>query len=152
MYWHLADDAVSRPTSVFSCRDRFIVLLVDVSPWEAHRRTIGRYIASALINCASTRHYRLRLLIFIIGPGSASTNLWLINSHPHMNTTKKSKSSGILPLITLWIPEWPLQTNPCKNLDHRYTQEVYVQLCTDVFQHVYESYFGQGKSVYAMAS
>ena len=33
-----------------------------------------------------------------------------------------------------------------------YTQEVYLQLCTDVFQHVYESYFGQGKSVYAMAS
>ena len=33
-----------------------------------------------------------------------------------------------------------------------YTQEVYAQLCTDVFQHVYESYFGQGKSVYAMAS
>jgi len=33
-----------------------------------------------------------------------------------------------------------------------YTQEVYLQLCTDVFQHVYEPYFGQGKSVYAMAS
>jgi type I restriction enzyme R subunit len=33
-----------------------------------------------------------------------------------------------------------------------YTQEIYAQLCTDVFQHVYESYFGQGKSVYAMAS
>jgi type I restriction enzyme R subunit len=33
-----------------------------------------------------------------------------------------------------------------------YSQEVYVQLCIDVFQHVYESYFGQGKSVYAMAS
>ena len=33
-----------------------------------------------------------------------------------------------------------------------YTQEVYLQLCTDVFQHVYESYYGQGKSVYAMAS
>jgi type I restriction enzyme R subunit len=33
-----------------------------------------------------------------------------------------------------------------------YTREIYLQLCTDVFQHVYESYFGQGKSVYAMAS
>ena len=33
-----------------------------------------------------------------------------------------------------------------------YTKEVYAQLCIDVFQHVYESYFGQGKSVYAMAS
>jgi type I restriction enzyme R subunit len=33
-----------------------------------------------------------------------------------------------------------------------YTKEVYLQLCTDVFQHVYESYFGEGKSVYAMAS
>jgi type I restriction enzyme, R subunit len=32
------------------------------------------------------------------------------------------------------------------------SQEVYAQLYTDVFQHVYESYFGQGKSVYAMAS
>ena len=33
-----------------------------------------------------------------------------------------------------------------------YTREVYLQLCIDVYQHVYESYFGQGKSVYAMAS
>jgi type I restriction enzyme, R subunit len=33
-----------------------------------------------------------------------------------------------------------------------YTQEVYSQLCTEVFQHVYESYFGQGKSVYTLAS
>jgi type I restriction-modification system DNA methylase subunit len=33
-----------------------------------------------------------------------------------------------------------------------YSKVVYVQLCVDVFQHVYESYFGQGKSVYAMAS
>src|SRR5713101_2235600 len=33
-----------------------------------------------------------------------------------------------------------------------YTQEVYLQLCTEVFQHVYESYFGQGTSVYALAS
>jgi type I restriction enzyme, R subunit len=33
-----------------------------------------------------------------------------------------------------------------------YSKEVYAQLCIDVFQHVYESYFGQGKSVYAMAS
>jgi len=30
-----------------------------------------------------------------------------------------------------------------------YTLEIYSQLCTDVFQHMYESYFGQGKSVYA---
>ena len=33
-----------------------------------------------------------------------------------------------------------------------YSKEVYAQLCIDVFQHVYESYFGQGRSVYAMAS
>ncbi len=33
-----------------------------------------------------------------------------------------------------------------------YTREVYLQLCTDVFQHVYESYLGQGKSVYVIAS
>jgi len=33
-----------------------------------------------------------------------------------------------------------------------YTLEIYSQLCTEVFQHVYESYFGQGKSVYAVAS
>lgn len=38
------------------------------------------------------------------------------------------------------------------SLPPSYTQDVYLQLCTDVFQHVYESYFGQGKSVYAMAS
>ena len=37
-------------------------------------------------------------------------------------------------------------------LPHSYTKDVYLQLCTQVFQHVYESYFGQGKSVYAMAS
>jgi type I restriction enzyme R subunit len=33
-----------------------------------------------------------------------------------------------------------------------YTLEIYSQLCIDVFQHVYESYFGSGKSVYAVAS
>jgi type I restriction enzyme R subunit len=33
-----------------------------------------------------------------------------------------------------------------------YTLEIYSQLCIDVFQHVYESYFGPGKSVYAVAS
>ncbi len=33
-----------------------------------------------------------------------------------------------------------------------YPQEVYLQLCTEVFQHVYESYFGKGRSVYAVAS
>jgi len=38
------------------------------------------------------------------------------------------------------------------SLPPSYTQEVYLQLCTDVFQHVYESYFGQGKSVDALAS
>ena len=38
------------------------------------------------------------------------------------------------------------------SLPASYTQEVYLQLCTEVFQHVYESYFGQGKSVYALAS
>src|SRR5439155_9510141 len=35
-----------------------------------------------------------------------------------MHTRKKSKSGGRVPLISFWIPEWPLQTNPCKNLDH----------------------------------
>ncbi len=38
------------------------------------------------------------------------------------------------------------------SLPPSYTQEVYLQLCTDVFQHVYESYFGQGKSVDVLAS
>ena len=38
------------------------------------------------------------------------------------------------------------------SLPPSYTQEVYLQLCTEVFHHVYESYFGQGKSVYALAS
>src|SRR6266704_1260153 len=38
------------------------------------------------------------------------------------------------------------------SLPPSYTKDVYLQLCTQVFQHVYESYFGQGKSVYAMAS
>jgi type I restriction enzyme, R subunit len=38
------------------------------------------------------------------------------------------------------------------SLPPSYTQEVYIQLCTDVFQHVYESYFGQGKSIYVIAS
>ena len=33
-----------------------------------------------------------------------------------------------------------------------YTREVYLQLCTDVFQHIYESYYGQGNSIYAVAS
>ena len=33
-----------------------------------------------------------------------------------------------------------------------YTREIYLQLCTDVFQHVYESYYGQGNSIYAVAS
>lgn len=42
--------------------------------------------------------------------------------------------------------------NILDRLPPSYSQEVYLQLCTDVFQHVYDSYFGQGKSVYAMAS
>ena len=33
-----------------------------------------------------------------------------------------------------------------------YSGEDYLQLCTEVFQHIYESYFGQGKSVFAVAS
>lgn len=33
-----------------------------------------------------------------------------------------------------------------------YTCEIYLQLCTDVFQHIYESYYGQGNSIYAVAS
>jgi len=33
-----------------------------------------------------------------------------------------------------------------------YTREIYLQLCTDVFQHIYESYYGQGNSIYAVAS
>jgi hypothetical protein len=48
-----------------------------------------------------------------------------------------------------------VQVNIDKILDRlpaSYTQEVYAQLCIDVFQHVYESYFGQGKNVYAVAS
>ncbi len=33
-----------------------------------------------------------------------------------------------------------------------YTREIYLQLCTAVFQHIYESYYGQGNSIYAVAS
>ena len=29
-----------------------------------------------------------------------------------------SRSGGRVPLISFWIPEWPFQTNPCKNLNH----------------------------------
>ena len=33
-----------------------------------------------------------------------------------------------------------------------YTQVVYLQLCTDVFQHAHEPYFGHGKRVCVMAN
>ena len=29
-----------------------------------------------------------------------------------------SRLGGRVPLISFWIPEWPFQTNPCKNLYH----------------------------------
>lgn len=35
-------------------------------------------------------------------------------------------------------------------LPEAYTQELFVQKCDAVYQHVYESYFGSGKSVYAL--
>jgi type I restriction enzyme, R subunit len=37
-------------------------------------------------------------------------------------------------------------------LPSSYTREIYLQLCTEVFQHIYESYYGQGSSIYAVAS
>ena len=37
-------------------------------------------------------------------------------------------------------------------LPSSYTREIYLQLCTDVFQHIYESYYGQGNSICAVAS
>jgi|SRR5450755_1133983 len=33
-----------------------------------------------------------------------------------------------------------------------YNQEIYLQKCIDVYQHVYDSYYGEGKSIYADAS
>ncbi len=33
-----------------------------------------------------------------------------------------------------------------------YTREIYAQKCDLVYQHVYESYFGAGKSVYSTAA
>lgn len=42
-----------------------------------------------------------------------------------------------------------------ENLDRlpqTYTTELYERKCEAVYQHVYESYFGQGQSIYARAS
>ena len=33
-----------------------------------------------------------------------------------------------------------------------YTPEIYRQKCQVVYQHVYDSYYGQGRSVYSMAA
>lgn len=40
--------------------------------------------------------------------------LWHFSIIPNLH----SRSGGRVPLISFWIPEWPFQTNPCKNLSH----------------------------------
>ena len=36
-------------------------------------------------------------------------------------------------------------------LPNRYTQDLYNQKCESVYQHVYDSYFGAGRSIYSIA-
>jgi type I restriction enzyme R subunit len=33
-----------------------------------------------------------------------------------------------------------------------YTPQQYTETCNEVYQHIYESYYGQGASIYAAAS
>ena len=37
-------------------------------------------------------------------------------------------------------------------LPSRYTPELYSQKCAEVYQHIYDSYYGAGRSIYAAAS
>ena len=37
-------------------------------------------------------------------------------------------------------------------LPRTYTPDMYQQKCDDVYQHIYESYMGNGQSIYAVAS
>lgn len=39
-----------------------------------------------------------------------------------------------------------------EGLPRSYTPEIYQQKCDELYQHIYDSYYGQGRSVYAMAS
>ena len=39
-----------------------------------------------------------------------------------------------------------------EELPSSYTVEVYQRKCNAVYQHVYESYFGEGRSIYAVAN
>ena len=38
-----------------------------------------------------------------------------------------------------------------EGLPRCYTKEIYEQKCADVFQHVYDSYYGAGQSIYSQA-
>src|SRR6266576_2929017 len=81
-----------------------IVHIADLSAWEGHRRTMGRSIGGAPMNCAPTGYDRYCLLKFIIGGGrdqSAPTTRHsgrrsecitfhyslgnLVNSHSHIS-------------------------------------------------------------------
>jgi type I restriction enzyme R subunit len=39
-----------------------------------------------------------------------------------------------------------------KGLPNRFTQDMFHQKCDLIYQHIYDSYFGEGRSVYAVAS
>ena len=39
-----------------------------------------------------------------------------------------------------------------KGLPRIYTKELYERKCDEVYQHIYDSYYGQGRSIYAAAS
>ena len=94
-------------------------------------------------------------------PGILTARSWLISEYQLSNdhartlleTLKREK------LVLDWRKKQQAKADVQVTIDQMldrlppsYTQEVYLQLCTEVFQHVYESYFGQGKSVYALAS
>ena len=38
------------------------------------------------------------------------------------------------------------------DLPHIYTKELYERKCDEVYQHIYETYYGEGRSIYAAAS
>jgi type I restriction enzyme, R subunit len=39
-----------------------------------------------------------------------------------------------------------------RGLPRAYTKDLYERKCDEVYQHIYDSYYGQGRSVYAAAS
>ncbi len=55
-------------------------------------------------------------------PDQASRRLSGITMRPSREKpnadASASRLGGRVPLISFWIPEWPFQTNPCKNLYH----------------------------------